>query len=524
MPWRECSIMSQRQEFVALASAQGAKVRALCRRFGISATTAYKWLARHRQGEALKDRSRRPQNSPGRTDGRLEREVLALRQQHPAWGGRKLRARLLAMDLKGVPAASTITEILRRHGCLSPSESIKHQPWQRFERSRPNELWQMDFKGHVPMHRGGRCHPLTVLDDHSRFAVALRACADERLETVREEFIAVFRRYGLPEQILSDNGPPWGTPGSARGYTRLTIWMLRLGVRVIHGRPEHPQTQGKAERFHRTLMAELLSRQDLRDLGEAQRTFDAWRRMYNLERPNEALGNAVPASRYQPSPRLYPERLPALAFGPDDLIRRVRPVRVPPPRIRDRRRTKGIPLVPVWVVRVWEPKPPGGVKAIEWTLVTSEPVHDQADARRVIDWYRARWLVEDYHKCLKSGCAVEDRQLETADRRKPLVAMLGITAVRLLQLKMAARQTPDRCAAEMVPEVYTTVLGLYRNESPDKYTCRSFWRGVAAMGGFLGRNTDGDPGWLTLWRGWQQVELLVIGARLGQTSLRRCGE
>lgn len=202
----------------------------------------------------------------------------------------------------------------------------------------------------------------------------------------------------------------------------------------------------------------------------------------------------------------------------------VRPVRVPPPRIRDRRRTKGIPPVPVWVVRVWEPEPPEGVKAIEWTLVTSEPVHDQADARRVIDWYRTRWLIEEYHKCLKSGCAVEDRQLETADRLKPLVAMLGITAVRLLQLKMAARQTPDRPAAEIVPEVYAIVLGLYRNEPPEKYTCRAFWRGVAAIGGFMGRKTDGDPGWLTLWRGWQQLELLVIGAQLGQTSRKRCGE
>ena len=119
---------------------------------------------------------------------------------------------------------------------------------------------------------------------------------------------------------------------------------------------------------------------------------------------------------------------------------------------------------------------------------------------------------------------MEDRQLETADRLKQLVAMLGITAVRLLQLKMAARQTPDRPAAEIVPEVYAIVLGLYRNEPPEKYTCRAFWRGVAAIGGFMGRKTDGDPGWLTLWRGWQQLELLVIGAQLGQTSRKRCGE
>lgn len=202
----------------------------------------------------------------------------------------------------------------------------------------------------------------------------------------------------------------------------------------------------------------------------------------------------------------------------------VRSVRVPPPRIRDRRRTKGSLAVPVWVVRVWEAEPPKGVEALEWTLVTSEPVRDKADALRVIDWYRARWLIEEYHKCLKSGCAVEDRQLETADRLKPLVAMLGITAVRLLQLKTAARQTPDRPAVQVVPEVYPLVLGLYRKEPGATYTCRSFWRGVAAMGGFLGRKSDGDPGWLTLWRGWQQIELLVMGAQLAQQSAVNCGE
>lgn len=202
----------------------------------------------------------------------------------------------------------------------------------------------------------------------------------------------------------------------------------------------------------------------------------------------------------------------------------VRPVRVPAPRLRDQGRTKGIPPVPVWIVRAWEAEPPGGVAALEWTLVTSEPVRDGADALRVVGWYRARWLVEEYHKCLKSGCAVEDRQLESADRLTPLVAMLGITAVRLLQLKLAARQTPDRPAAEVVPEIYARVLGLYRQEAGTRYTCRSFWRGVAALGGFLGRKGDGDPGWLTLWRGWQQLELLVLGAELAQQPPTRCGE
>lgn len=202
----------------------------------------------------------------------------------------------------------------------------------------------------------------------------------------------------------------------------------------------------------------------------------------------------------------------------------VRAVRVPPPRIRDRRRTQGIEPVTAWAVRVWEERPPKGVAPIEWTLLTSEPVRDEAEAIRVIGWYRARWLVEEYHKCLKSGCAVEARQLESAARLKPLTAMLSITAVRLLQLKLAARRTPERPVAEVVPEIYSRVLGLYRGQPSAYRTCRSFWRGVAALGGFLGRKGDGDPGWLTLWRGWQQLELLAIGAQIAAGLKTNCGE
>jgi len=235
-----------------------------------------------------------------------------------------LRKRLQTLGEKDVPAASTITAILRRHQRLSPGESEKHKAFTRFERERPNELWQMDFKGHVPMHVGERCHPLTVLDDHSRFAIGLRACANEQIVTVRTHLTEMFRLYGLPQRMLCDNGPPWGTTDCMGRHTKLTVWMLRLGVAISHGRPWHPQTQGKEERFHRTLKAEVLSRQELRDVEHAQRTFDAWRDVYNLERPNEAIGLEVPASRYTPSERAYPEKLPELEFSPEDQVRRVK--------------------------------------------------------------------------------------------------------------------------------------------------------------------------------------------------------
>ncbi|MGH7429172.1 MAG: helix-turn-helix domain-containing protein, partial [Candidatus Methylomirabilaceae bacterium] len=186
MSWQEVSTVSLRQEFVMLATAEGANVRALCRRYTISPKTGYKWLARYRrQGRAgLTDRARRPHRSPTRTPAALERAVLAVRAAHPVWGGRKIRAVLLARGHQRLPSPSTVTAILRRHGQLAPAEGARHTAWQRFEHDAPNRLWQMDFKGHFALLHG-RCHPLTVLDDHSRFAVGLQACGDETGQTVQ---------------------------------------------------------------------------------------------------------------------------------------------------------------------------------------------------------------------------------------------------------------------------------------------------------------------------------------------------
>jgi transposase InsO family protein len=323
MPWQEVSIMALRREFVMLAAGDGIAVRELSRRFGISPPTAYKWLGRYAtEGvEGLANRSRRPQRSPNRTATEMEEMVLAVRDAHPAWGGRKIRRWLLDRGRDTVPSASTITAILRRHDRLDPDVSASHHPWQRFEHPEPNQLWQMDFKGHFPLGHG-RCHPLTVLDDHSRFALGLHACGDERGETVQQHLTTLFRHNGLPDRILMDNGPPWGHDAD-HPYTPLTVWLLRLGVDVTHGRPYHPQTQGKDERFHQTLKAEVLQGRRFSDLPDAQRAFDAWRPLYNFERPHEALGMATPGSRYRPSPRFFPETLPPIEYGPSDHVRMV---------------------------------------------------------------------------------------------------------------------------------------------------------------------------------------------------------
>jgi transposase InsO family protein len=314
MPWRVKDLINIRFEFVNLARQPDANVRQLCRRFGISPTVAYKWLERYERSgvDGLTDRSRRPQSSPTRTDLAIEERVVALRHEHPAWGARKLRRRLQDLGQIDLPATSTITGILHRHRLITPEQSRAAQPFQRFERSAPNQLWQVDFKGHFAL-RQGRCHPLCAIDDHSRYNVLLTACEDQRMETVQAHLIGSFRVHGLPDEILWDNGAPWGCAGSE--YTALDIWLMRLGVRSCHGRPYHPQTQGKEERFNRSLEVEVLARGGWTDCPHVQGAFNRWRPVYNTERPHEALGLQTPVSRYRVSQRSYPEALPAVQYA-----------------------------------------------------------------------------------------------------------------------------------------------------------------------------------------------------------------
>ncbi len=290
----------------------------------VSPDRAYVWLGRYRLAgrEGLCDRSRRPLSSPARSSAQMEAKVLAVRQEQPAWGGRKIQRVLRNDGETAPPATSTITDILRRHGKLDGPRTGQARAFTRFEHPRPNDLWQMDFKGHFPLERG-RCHPLTVLDDHSRYALALEACADQRTATVRERLARTFRRYGLPDRILCDNGSPWGTAGSAERHTPLTIWLLDLDVAVSHGRPYHPQTQGKDERFHGTLVTEVLDRTGFADLDQAQAGFDAWREIYNTRRPHQAIDMDVPADRYAISPRPMPQTIAPPQYGPDDQVRKV---------------------------------------------------------------------------------------------------------------------------------------------------------------------------------------------------------
>jgi len=324
MPWQEPSRMSLRQEFVTLAAQHTIPMQELCQRFGISRKTGYKWLTRSRDpadGD-LRDRSRRPHTMPTKTGADLDAAVVAVRRQYPTWGGRKIHYRLLHQGVPDVPAPSTITDILHRHALITPTPDAPRR-WQRFEHAAPNDLWQMDFLGHVGVEDGQRVHPLTILDDHSRFLLALHACVHEQQPTVQTHVTVCFERYGMPRAILMDNGPPWGTSGQG-GLTAFEAWLLRLGVEPWHGRPAHPQTQGKIERLHGTIAADVFAQRSLPSVAACQPHFDEFRQIYNHLRPHEGIDDEVPISRYEPSLRSFPKELPEIVYRPDDQVRKVR--------------------------------------------------------------------------------------------------------------------------------------------------------------------------------------------------------
>jgi transposase InsO family protein len=321
MPWEVRTVMDRKREMVLLASQPGANIAAIARAFHVQRSVVYKWLRRYKEGGegGLREASRRPSSSPGRTSAEVEKAILRVRDDKH-WGARKIARRLSDLEEATVPA-STVHSVLQRHGRIDPVASAAHQSCTRFEHEHPNELWQMDFKGYFKT-GAGRCNPLTILDDHSRFCICLQACDDQTTETVQERLTRVFDCYGLPWRMTMDNGSPWGDEGGRR-LTRFTAWLVRIGVRVSHSRPYHPQTQGKDERFHRSLDAELLRWVTFRDNNDAQRHFDPWRDSYNCERPHEALAMNAPVSRYQPSLRRMPATLPPIEYGVTDQIRKV---------------------------------------------------------------------------------------------------------------------------------------------------------------------------------------------------------
>lgn len=305
MPWKETDVRDERIRFVVQAE-QGTEMAALCRAFGISRKTGYKWLRRYRQAGSLlglEEVSRRPRHSPGRTASAVEQQVVQLRREMGGWGSRKLQV-LLADDQIQL-ARSTIDQILRRLGVLQAGARSNRPAVQRFERAMPNELAQMDFKGEYRMSGGGRCYPLSVIDDHSRFSLGLYALGSQRAGEVQGKLIEWFRQYGLPSAVLIDHGTPWWSPTNGHGLTKLSVWLIKQDIRLHLSGIRHPQTQGKVERFHRTLDEAVSHWGRPQTLAGFAELFARFRALYNHRRPHESLGMRPPDSRYQPSSRPY---------------------------------------------------------------------------------------------------------------------------------------------------------------------------------------------------------------------------
>lgn len=321
MPWQERHVRDERIAFVAAAMRPGANRRALCREFGISPPTAYKWLARvatHGVVAGVDDRSRRPHRSPQRIAAPVEAAVVALRQTY-GWAGKKLQRLLAAQGLHC--SVATIDRIIRRHGLTDPDERHAAAP-HRFVAPAPNALWQMDFKGQYPV-RDGWSYPLSVLDDCSRFAIALPALRGTAAAPVQAVLTACFQRYGQPEALLLDHGVPWWAPTHGHGLTQLTVFLLERDIRLIYCAFAHPQTQGKVERFHRTLGRRLRQWGVPTTHGGMQTALTRFREEYNTVRPHESLDQQVPAARYRPSARPFQVTPTPWTYPPHTEVRRL---------------------------------------------------------------------------------------------------------------------------------------------------------------------------------------------------------
>lgn len=327
MPWQETGPMDQRVLFVEAVRRKRLTMMAVCELFGVAPKTGYKWLRRFEESglEGLRERSRRPQSNSRSMDGSLATRLLALRQKHPTWGARKLLAWMQERSTaKQWPAASTVTELLKRNQLVKPRRRAAPR-WARTiplaEADAPNTVWAGDFKGYFLVGDGRRCDPLTVTDGFSRFLLCCKALPSQRGDVVTAALETTFREYGVPRVFRTDNGSPFGSGG--RGLSRLGVWLLKLGVLPEYIDPGKPQQNGRHERMHLTLKQDT-AQPPAATVRAQQRRFDEFRCLYNQERPHEALGQKPPASVYRPSPRAFPSRPPEVEYPGHYHLRRVK--------------------------------------------------------------------------------------------------------------------------------------------------------------------------------------------------------
>ena len=312
MPWKETRPVDERLRFITLVNESDDSFVEICRQIGISRKTGYKWVTRYEeQGlPGLLERVSVPRTTPHGTCDELVMAVLELRKDHPTWGPKKLRARLQALGKEAVPAASTIGELLRRHGLIRPRRRRAVPPMAPTRLGPvelPNDTWAVDFKGHFALGDKTRCHPLTITDEATRYLLKCEGLLTPDGAGAKPHFERAFCEFGLPTRIRSDNGAPFASAGIG-GLSALSVWWIRLGIQPERIEPGHPQQNGRHERMHKTLKEDA-TQPPAASLGAQQRAFDRFRRVYNDERPHEALGQKPPASRYTPSRRSMPSKL-----------------------------------------------------------------------------------------------------------------------------------------------------------------------------------------------------------------------
>jgi putative transposase len=292
VPWKVICPMDERMRFITMVKDSEETFVEICKRFGISRKTGYKWVERYEERGVVGLAESKPiaRSCPHRTPSDVLDQLLELRKEQPTWGPKKLRARLLALGVQPVPASSTIGDALKKYGLVRPRRRRVCTPMTAMPMAvttYPNDTWCVDFKGHFTLGDKTRCYPLTVTDHVSRYLLKCEALTKTGFTDVQPHFERAFREFGLPWRIRSDNGPPFATTGIG-GLSELSVWWIRLGIAPERIEPGEPQQNGRHERMHRTLQEDTVSPPSMTRVGQ-QRAFDCFRRTYNHERPHEAL-------------------------------------------------------------------------------------------------------------------------------------------------------------------------------------------------------------------------------------------
>ena len=331
MPWKDTRVMDLKLEFVMRALREAEPFGELCRAYGISRKTGYKWKARFlaKGFEGLEDRSRRPSHSPTQLAEDVVCELVRIKKDHLGWGPRKIRD-VYARKHPGapLPSESTVKRILDKAGLVQKRRRRKSGAGGRIEHritpEGPNDLWTVDFKGWWYTNAQERCEPLTVRDGYSRFILCANPLENAKGLTVRREFERLFERYGLPRIIRSDNGPPFASRQGPLGLTKLAAWWLANGIALDRIAPGRPDQNGAHERMHRDLAFDI-ERNPSADLVQQRVVIETWRHSYNTERPHEALGMRVPAELYRESERPWDQGVDELDYPAGILKRKVAP-------------------------------------------------------------------------------------------------------------------------------------------------------------------------------------------------------